>query len=103
MNTIFVIKAFSVTHGDRVIGWYDNYEDAKTALVLNSDIIAEMELNCPWFEYALIEEVPMGVYPGNDDNKVQFFKWELDGDTNGKYVECDRPERYNGIVAFTMG
>lgn len=105
MNSIYVIMAFrgTATGETRVIGWYDTYDAARDALVSNSTIIGEVELNYPWYEYALIEEVPMGVYPGADDNKVQFFQWKMEDDVDGKYVECDRPERFRGIVGFTMG
>lgn len=99
MSPIYVIPALRLApYASRNIGWYPSEDGAKRALLDNAGVISEEVRGVPYYDYALVEEVPADVYPDCSEDRVWFYKWE-----NGTYVPCERPERFNGVVGFTMG
>ena len=99
MSPIYVIQALRLApYAARNIGWYYTEDGAKRALLDNASVISEEIRGVPYYDYALVEEVPAGVYPECSEDRVWFYRW--DGAT---YVPCKRPERFNGVIGFTMG
>jgi len=99
VSPIYVIQAFGLQpYATRNIGWYYTEDGAKRALLNNARVISEEVHGVPYYPYALVEEVPFGIYPDCSEGRVWFYRWE-----EGKYVPCERPERYNGVVGFTIG
>lgn len=96
---IYVIQALRLEpYSTRNIGWFSYEDDAKRILLLNASVISEEIRGIPYYEYVLVERVPMGIYPECSEDRVWFYKWE-----EGKYVPCERPDRFSGVVGFTMG
>lgn len=99
MSPIYIIQALRlVPYATRNIGWFPTEDGAKRALLNNASVISEEALGVPYYDYALVEEVPADVYPDCSEERVWFYRWEI-----GTYVPCERPERFNGLVGFTMG
>lgn len=73
-------------------------DGAKRALLDNASVISEEIRGVPYYPYALVEKVPSGIYPDCSEDRVWFYRWE-----NGTYVPCERPERFNGVIGFTIG
>lgn len=106
MEHIYVIQANrflkdGVTH-KRIIGWEYTLDDAINSLVNNSDVIAEVVEGVPFYPYALIEEVPKGIYPSMHEPRVWFYKWGT-ADGKNQYMPSTRPNVLEGIVGLTMG
>ena len=106
MEYIYVIQADrflkdGVTH-KRTIGWECTLGDAINSLVNNSDVIAEVAEGVPFYPYALIEEVPKGIYPCMHEPRVWFYKWGT-ADGKNQYVPSTRPKVLDGIAGLTMG
>lgn len=99
MSPIYVIQALRlVPYATRNIGWFPTEDEAKDALQRNACVISEEICGVPYYPYALVEEVPSGIYPDCSEDRVWFYRWD-----NGTYVPCERPERFNGVIGFTMG
>ena len=99
MSPIYVIQALRLeSYASRNIGWYPSEDGAKRALLDNASVISEEVRGVPYYPYALVEEVPQGVYPECSEERMWFYRWD-----NGTYVPCKRPERFNGVIGFTMG
>lgn len=99
MSPIYVIQARRLEPcASRNIGWFPTDDGAKRALLDNASVISEEALGVPYYDYALVEEVPADVYPDCSEDRVWFYRWE-----NGTYVPCERPERFTGVVGFTIG
>lgn len=111
---IYVLQAFrryirneeNPTRDERNIGWYSTLDAAIENLHANKDVIAETMpdddgVDYPYYQYALIEKVPEGLYAcglENEDDAVKFFEWK-----DGDYVEMERPKELEGVVGFTVG
>lgn len=99
MSPIYVIQALRLApYASRNIGWFPTEDEAKRALLDNAGVISEEVRSVPYYPYALVEEVPFDIYPDCSEERVWFYKW--DGAT---YVPCERPERFNGVIGFTIG
>lgn len=86
MNNIFLITTISVTNNEfsssRTVGYLNNLNKAKEIVENNYYDLFETI-----YDYAVIEEVPEGIYPLY---KNQFwYKWNLKED---KYEECEKPK-----------
>lgn len=99
MSPIYVIQALRLEpYASRNVGWCPSEGLAKDALQRNAGVISEEIRGVPYYPYALVEEVPRGIYPDCSEERVWFYRWE-----NGTYVSCERPDRFNGVVGLTIG
>ena len=103
-KVIYVIQAYRLLEDgsmdSRTIGWQEDKDTAIDSLVTNSEVIAENVGNTAYYPYALVEEVPSGIYPDCLEPRVWFFEWNRD---INRYIPSVRPEGWEGIVGFTMG
>ena len=79
---------------NRVWGWFENFEDAVEIIENNISDIWEY---C--YEYAMIEEVPAGLY--SFPRQEWWWKWE--GGETGKYIPTTRPEDFEQTVCMSIG
>lgn len=87
----------------RIVGYYSTYEQAKEALIVNSEVVSEFyDVKSSFYDHAIIEKIPEGIYAtGFDpDNEVHFFEFN---ETELKYEEIEKPANCKGIVGFIMG
>ena len=86
MNNIFLITTISTTNNkfscSRTVGYFKDLNKAKEIVENNCYDLFET-----FYGYAVIEEVPEGIYPLYE-NQV-WYKWNL---KENKYEECERPE-----------
>jgi len=75
----------------RVVGFFDNLEDAKKAVEDNWCDLYENG----YYKYAIIEEREDGLY-STCDNPI-FYKWE-----DGGYKKIKRPRATYGFCNFTI-
>ena len=86
MFVIFLITTISTTNKkfsySRTVGYFKDLNKAKEIVENNCYDLFET-----FYDYAVIEEVPEGIYPLYE-NQV-WYKWNL---KENKYEECERPE-----------
>ena len=83
--------------GDRVWGWFDKFEDAEKIVLNNETDIFEY-----YYNYACIEEVPMGVI--TVAKVIQWYKSGFDSDSGVVSVgKVDPPPFAENTVNFTIG
>lgn len=62
MSPIYVIQAHRLEpYATRNIGWFPTEDEAKKAIARYADIISEEARGVPYYDYALVEEVPADV------------------------------------------
>lgn len=86
----------------RNVGWHKTLREAYLSLLTNSGVLSEEADNIPYYKYALIEEIPVGLFgtDTNDDNSCLFFEYNT---KKKRYVNIDTPESCKGIVGFIIG
>lgn len=105
VQSIFVIQVYEYEkrgslRNERTYGWMPTFELAEQTLIMNSSVLSEEVEGNPYYPYAVIEEVPMGIMSADDEGLVHFYDWDY---KNCKYKNCDIPAIYKGSVGFTMG
>ena len=80
---------------ERIVGYFLTLDGARKVVEENRCDIHE---NC--YDYAIVEEVKPGLYPGYPDDIIIFYKWDR---KEGKYVEIDRPTEWTDYCGFTIG
>jgi hypothetical protein len=80
---------------NRCWGWYSNLKLAKQHIKDNITDIAEDGS----FNYAVIEEVPMGILP-LETKEIQWYKYNI---KNNKYQECEKPKWSNTTINWAIG
>jgi len=88
---VTVMRGLNVEADGRTVGWYATLDKAKGTVLNNYCDIHETI-----YEYAVIEETPVGLYP---DIQVEvWFQWK-----NGKYVEIPKPEEVKDLCNWGIG
>lgn len=77
----------------RVVGYYDNFDDADTALKVNIYDIYETI-----YKYAVIEQIGMGVYPLAEDRWFYKYDKEWDG-----YYPIEEPIEFKNYINIALG
>lgn len=103
-KVIYVIQVYRFWDDNSIdsrnIGWQEDKDTAIDSLVTNSGVIADSVGNAAYYPYALVEEVPNGIYPDCLEHRVWFFEWDRE---KVRYVPSTRPKDWEGVVGFTMG
>ena len=83
--------------GDRVWGWFDDFEKSEKVVLNNVTDIFEY-----YYNYACVEEVPQGVIA--IAKVIQWYKASFDSDRGVvSVVKVDPPPFAKNTVNFTMG
>jgi hypothetical protein len=80
--------------GNRAVGYYTTFEEA-------DEIVREnvMDINeSGYYFYAVIEELMPGIYMY--PRKELWYKWSRDKEA---YEACDKPERFQQVVGWSLG
>lgn len=105
-NSIFAIKALDNVETksmERNVGWFSSLREAYLSLIENTSLISEEVDNVPYYKYAIIEEIPQGLYgieTNKSENICMFFKYD---EKYSIYIETYRPKNLEGVVGFIMG
>ena len=106
-NSIFAITALDKLETkslERNVGWFNSLREAYLSLIENTSLISEEADNVPYYKYAIIEEIPQGLYgianSNSDENICMFFKYD---EKYSIYRETYRPKNLEGVVGFVMG
>ena len=86
-------KGWLDTGAQRTVGYYDNLDDTVSAILENCCDIQEYI-----FHYAILEEIPAGVYPSCNLRKV----FEFDDNTR-IFHEIAEPACMKHIASFSIG
>lgn len=93
-NTIFAVSTLHFNDekygaSPRTPGWFFDLNTAVECVTNNWGDIFETV-----YEYALIEQLPEGLYPqGRKGYAEHWFRW-----TEGGYKPCDRPKELEGTI-----
>lgn len=77
----------------RCVGYVDTYEKAEQIIINN-----EYDINETIYQYAIIENIPMGLY--QYDEHPQWFKWN---DLLEIYEKCESPKFLKNWIGFGIG
>ena len=85
----------------RTWGFFFNFEDAERSVLENWGDIYELG----YYNLAVIEEMPEGICPCEDEATTRWYKVEYDGNKEGKHIvtPIDRPEKYKQVCNFSIG
>jgi hypothetical protein len=78
----------------RSVGWFKTKEEAQKCVDKNYGDIFE----CGSYPYAVIEEIPWGLYPYCKES--WWFKWSGSRKT-GKYIPIEKPAK--NVINFAIG
>jgi hypothetical protein len=97
--TSIIDKGGRVAAGDsRTFGFKNTYWEARVAINQNEANMREC-----LYDYLVLEYIEAGIHPCV--HKEVWFQW-CDGTypaTVSGWVECDKPEKFNGIVNWALG
>lgn len=105
-NSIFAIKALDKLETkslERNIGWFSSLREAYISLIENTSLISEEVDNVPYYKYAIIEEIPQGLYGisnKSDENICMFFKYD---EKYSIYRETYRPKSLESVLSLWVG
>lgn len=97
MTTKYELAGFSLPDfGDsRIVGFYENLEDAVSAVTENWGDIHEY-----YYEYAIIEKVEEGLYNSGTSEDRKVFKW----DSKAKAFKPIKDlKEFDHLAGFTIG
>ena len=89
---------WNFVHEKRTVAWYSDLKTAKKCITENWGDIHETGYN-----YASIEETLSGLYPFIE--KEHWYEWKGKSKKigDGKYIPCEKPERFKNVVNFGIG
>ena len=98
MNETPIYTVTTIRHalaaGNRAVGFYHTFEEAEEALKENV-----MDINeCGYYPYGVIEIVPPGIYTYPREELWYFFNKD-----KGVYESCEKPERFQQVVGWSLG
>lgn len=96
MKLYAVVTIYENTFDDRCVGVFSTLEIARDIVERNALDIYERS-----YKYAVIEEKEIDhLYPHGGEQ--YWYEWQGDPDT-GKYVSCERPDKYKNTSGFGIG
>lgn len=78
----------------RCVGYYSKFEDAELSVLKNNCDISDSG----YYQYACIENISEGIY--RVDLEPNWYKWDND---KSIFERCSKPEKFTGMVAFSIG
>ena len=95
METIFTITMVEARGSNRIVGWFNKYDEAEYIVLNNINDINE----CSYL-FCVIEEISGGyVYPCPPKNEW-WFRWYKN---ENKYKGILKPGMYKRVVSFGIG
>ena len=91
MKNIYTITTIQNMKYNRLVGWFEDLDDAKTVVLGNYGDIYE---TC--YTYAVISKKPLGIYQPSLESIWYIWK-------NGRYFPCTVPNEYKMVDMSGIG
>lgn len=88
---MFFITTIDKEGNCRCVGYVKTFEEAENIVLNNIG-----DINETIYDYAIIENIPEGLYQYNQN--ASWYQWN-----NGKYKKINRPDVYNHLVSWAIG
>lgn len=87
----FVTTICNADEDTRCVGYFKTFEEAENIILNNVG-----DINETIYDYAVIENIPEGLY--QYDQNASWYKWN-----NGRYEKTNKLDVYNHLVGWAIG